>query len=95
MRTIIDTAREMDLELSDRAAWEIGAAARDLYEATYGSPPPKALRPKTNGGGSHCFAIYPDEFQPHIRRLIYAVCTRRAAQRDLFRSEGQDDDAER
>ena len=82
--TIIDVAKALNVDLSSREAWEVGAAVRDAYEVACGHPPLKILRRKTNGGGSHCFAIYPISFRPHIERAILAVPRARAAQPDMF-----------
>lgn len=82
--TIIDVAKDLDVDLSSREAWEVGAAVRDAYEAAFGKPPIKVLRPKTNGQGSHCFAIYPHSFRHQVERAILAVPRARAAQPDMF-----------
>jgi len=85
--TVIDVAKDLGVDLSSREAWELGALIRDLYERLHGQLPPKALRPKTNGEGSHCFAIYPAEFRPKIEQAILAIPRTRAAQQDLFSAE--------
>jgi len=85
MITVLDVAREIGMKPSSQEAWEIGAAVRDAYEKAVGSLPIKALRQKTNGEGSHCFAVYPEEFRPMIEAAIHRLCADRDAQIDLFR----------
>ena len=51
-----------------------------MYERTYGAAPPKALRDKTNAGGTHCFAVYPEEMRPMIVRVIRTMQTETARQ---------------
>jgi hypothetical protein len=48
------------------------------------APPPKALRPKTSGSGSHCFAVYPPEMVPLIERIIGEHKAAAARQGSLF-----------
>jgi hypothetical protein len=88
MFTIIQECRRQGYEPTPRVAWELGAAVRDGYVIVYGSPPIKALRGKTHGTGSHCFALYPDEFRPIaaeiIRALLVADRAAALAQPSLF-----------
>jgi len=82
--TIIDVMRDLGIECEPRVAWSIGARVRDLYETMTGSAPVKALRSKTNEGGTHCFAIYPEAMRPEIERIISQHLTEAARQGDLF-----------
>jgi hypothetical protein len=68
--TIIDVMRELQVEPTPRLSWEVGAAVRDYYEQFYGCLPEKELRPKTNAGGTHCFAVYPESMKPKIIKII-------------------------
>src|SRR5262245_35404520 len=86
MITIIDVMRSMRLECEPNVAWSIGARVRDLYERKYGHLPVKELRPKTNDGGTHCFAIYPDSMRDEIELIILSHLTQAARQGDLFAS---------
>lgn len=82
--TIIDVAKAMGVELTNEQAWGIGAAVRDAYREQHGELPPKHLRPKTKGVGSHCFAIYPESWVHRIRAAILTVEANREAQQSLF-----------
>ena len=70
MVTVIEVAESMGVELPKKAAWEVGSAVAAAYRSVYGTQPIKDLRPKSNGGGSHCFAIYPAPFVPIIQEAI-------------------------
>lgn len=70
MVTVIEVARSMGIELSKDAAWAIGALMAKRWADTCGEQPEKRLRPKTNGGGSHCFAVYPDSWIEQIKAAI-------------------------
>jgi hypothetical protein len=82
--TVIDVFRDLDLEPIPEDTWAAGNAVRDLYEATTGHLPPKALRPKTNETGSHCFAVYPESWREKIEEIVKLVARRRANQLRLF-----------
>lgn len=82
--TVIDVFHDLDLEPIPEDTWAAGNAARDLYEATTGQLPPKALRPKTNGPGSHCFAVYPESWREELEEIVRLVAKRRANQLRLF-----------
>lgn len=84
MITVIDVARSMGVELDKSAAWSVGAAVRSLYETEYGRSPAKELRTKTNGGGSHCFAVYPQSYRSTIERAIRATGAAKAKQGNLL-----------
>ena len=82
--TVIDVFRDLDLEPIPEDTWAAGNAARDLSEATTGHLPPKALRPKTNESGSHCFAVYPESWREKLEEIVKLVARRRANQLRLF-----------
>lgn len=82
--TVIDVARSMGLELSKEIAWEVGTAVANAYRSVYGSQPMKVLRRKTNGGGTHCFAIYPPSFVPLIQEAISRAGAEKDRQASLF-----------
>lgn len=42
--------------------WAAGDRLQAAYAKVHGDQPDKELRRKTRGGGSHCFAAYPDWF---------------------------------
>jgi hypothetical protein len=68
--TVISVFRELGIEPVPAVTWSVGARVRDLYEQRFGREPPKDLRPKTAGGGSHCFAIYPASWRNEIAEII-------------------------
>lgn len=87
--TAIDLIRDLDYAPEPPLTWEVGAAVRDAYRQAHRALPPKALRPKTAGaGGSHCMAVYPDEFrsvaEAVVKRTIDASAAATRAQRRLF-----------
>ena len=54
-------------------AWALGNLMREAWlrdPMSGGELPTKALRTKTNDQGSHCFALYPEEFWPTMDRII-------------------------
>jgi len=86
--TVIDVMRDLGLEPSNGAAWEIGAAVRVAWETENGELPRNELRRKTAGGGSHCLAVYPPGWRPRIEQIVRRFVTTRALQPDLFHHEG-------
>lgn len=69
--TIQQVARSMGLSLPKETAWAIGTAMANAYKQdNNGTVVPKELREKTNGSGSHCFAVYPLSYVPRIRQAI-------------------------
>jgi len=83
MITVIDVMRSMRLECNPAVTWPIGARVRDFYENMSGSLPTKVLRPKTNSGGTHCFAVYPETMRPDIERIIRLFTDESARQGEL------------
>lgn len=81
--TIIDVCREIGVEPEPNMTWSVGARVRDLYEASGGTIR-YALRQKTNGGGSHQFAIYPPSWRERIVREIRRHGAHAARQGSLF-----------
>lgn len=82
--TIPQVARAMSVELQPREAWSIGSEIATLYQRRVGAQPPKDLRPKTSGSGSHCFAVYPPAWEKTIRSVIEAHVADRRQQNTLF-----------
>lgn len=82
--TVPELVRLLGVEASDDLHWSIGNAAQRRFAAAYGRQPPKDNFPKTNGGGSHCFAVYPDDFRPVVEELIREHKTEESRQADLF-----------
>lgn len=93
MWTVIDLLLQMGIAPEAPLSWEIGAIVREAYRAQYGRLPDKRLRVKTCGKGSHCFAVYPDEFLAVAAPLVARVLLVRRpadAQLRLWTSEGYD-----
>ncbi len=84
MVTVIEVAKSMGLELPNELAWQVGTSVASAYRKIYGQQPMKDLRPKTGGGGSHCFAIYPPTFVPVIQDAISRAGAEREKQESLF-----------
>jgi hypothetical protein len=72
-KNVHEIAEEMGVVLTNEQAWAIGAAVQRRWEEHHGTLPVKELRPKKNGPGSHCFAVYPPPYHPLIRDLIRAI----------------------
>jgi hypothetical protein len=81
--TVIDVMRELRVELTSGLSWTVGARVREIWLAETGTLPDKVLRPKTNDGGTHCFAVYPDSWRPRIARVI-GECETEAARQGRF-----------
>lgn len=85
--TVIDLIRAHGCEPEPRVSWPIGTAVREAYRARTGELPVKALRSKTSGPGSHCFAVYPETFRAEatdlVRALLESTAAARAAQGTL------------
>jgi hypothetical protein len=47
-------------------SWAVGSRIAHKFAREFGHQPPKDNAPKTNGAGSHCFAHYPDSYEPAI-----------------------------
>ena len=88
--TVIDVCRSLNVEPDPSLTWPVGNLVRGLYERRYGALPEKDLRLKTNGGGSHCFAIYPEHMRADIERIIRAHAHERRRQGDLFEDNRPD-----
>lgn len=82
--TVIDVCRKIGIEPKPALTWSVGNQVRHIYETRTGELPPKALRQKTGGGGSHCFAVYPAEMAPEIEKIIRQHEVEAARQPDLF-----------
>lgn len=82
--TVIDVCREMGIEPYPELTWAVGGALQAEWNRWFGMQPPKVLRKKTYGPGSHCFAAYPENWRDKIMKAILALETERAKQGDLF-----------
>lgn len=84
MITVVDVIRDMGIEPEPNLTWAVGAAVRDLYEDKNGRLPEKRLRTKTDGHGSHCFAVYPESMRPEIEKIVGLFETNNKRQGTLF-----------
>jgi|TARA_R100001244_G_C5063108_1_gene109368 hypothetical protein len=84
MPTVIDRFRALRVEPNKHVTWSVGDVVMNKYVDEYGRQPPKVLRPKTNAGGSHCFALYPSKWTPIIDRIILAHGVEAQRQGELF-----------
>lgn len=82
--TVLDVFRDLGFEPVPDDTWAVGAAMQKRYSEVVGKQPDKELRPKTGGGGSHCFAVYPASWRPEIERLVRLTASQRAKQGKLF-----------
>ena len=83
--TVIDVMRSMNVEITPDLSWSVGAAVRERWRMTHDDElPKKRLRSKTSGGGSHCFAVYPLEWDKIIREIVNSFTTQKQKQGELF-----------
>lgn len=82
--TIPDVFRLLGYEPVPADTWAAGAAMREAYRGVTGEYPVKALRPKTSGPGSHCFALYPPDWLPKMKEVVKVVASEREKQFSLF-----------
>lgn len=82
--SVMDVFRELKVEPEPKLAWAVGGAVRRIWEERHGSLPEKQLRRKTSGGGSHCFAVYPDSMRAEIVGVIRSHETEAERQTSLF-----------
>lgn len=82
--TVIQVFRFQGLDPTPQQSWAVGSRVAEMYLREFRKEPPKALRPKTHGGGSHCFAIYPDTWAKRIGTVIESVVEAERSQLDFF-----------
>lgn len=68
--TVIDIMRAMGVVPEKHLSWAVGRAVGALYRAEFGRKPDIESRTKTNGGGTHPFAVYPASWKRRIRQVI-------------------------
>lgn len=68
--TVPDVIRQMGLSVEPKVSWSVGSRIAAEWREQYGSDPDIALRPKTNGGGSHHFAVYPRSWVKRIEKVV-------------------------
>ena len=82
--TIVDVFRDLDFEPVPEDTWEAGALMRDLYTEMVDEPPALELRRKTNGPGTHCFAVYPPGWRDKAEDVVRKVASHRLRQMRLI-----------
>jgi hypothetical protein len=82
--TVPQVFAAMGITPDNHQAWSAGARVAAMYVEQFGCQPPKDNRPKTRGGGSHCFAIYPATWERRIRAVITEIVQSERDQLGLF-----------
>lgn len=82
--TIMQVFHAMGITPTRDQSWAVGNRMQRAYANEFGEQPPKDNRPKTNGGGSHCFALYPPGWRARIEEAVRAVVAAERSQTDLF-----------
>jgi hypothetical protein len=85
--SVIDVIRDMGLQTENGLDWAVGAEMARWYRKHTNVPPVKDNRPKTNGGGNHCFALYHESYRSKIESIVRAKQFEAARQPDLFAQE--------
>ena len=84
--TVSDRIKDLGVPASNKFSWEAGSEVRNLWSSETGSLPPKSLRKKSRGGGTHSFAIYPPEWIGVIDKVILRKVDSDERQLRLFSS---------
>ena len=82
--TVMQVFKSLGVNPEPTISWSVGSRMAQLWRDAEGREPTKELRPKTTGGGSHCFAIYPFDWRPAIERVIRETTDIAKSQGDLF-----------
>jgi hypothetical protein len=85
MITVVQVMLDIGIEPTNELCWPVGNEVRDVWVLENGRPPFKELRQKTNGHGSHCFAVYPADWYFRIRAIILRHNAEAQRQGDLFK----------
>jgi len=78
--SIHSVSRDLQVELSNEQAWEVGKQMAAAWVRIMKRPPVKDLRTKKAGAGSHCFALYPPSWQPMFEAAIRVIQAQAARQ---------------
>ena len=70
MITVMQVFDAMNIKPDRRLSWSVGSIVANKFRDIHGHQPPKDNRPKTSGGGSHCFALYHRDWIPYITDVI-------------------------
>jgi hypothetical protein len=82
--TVIQVFELMGVLPTKEKTWAVGNRMQHIYALEHGTQPPKDNRPKTSGGGSHCFALYPKRYLPIIKEEIRKAQAIASGQMGMF-----------
>lgn len=82
--TVPQVCKNLGIHPDKKLMWSVGLIMQARYANIFGKQPPKDLRPKTNGGGVHCFALYPSDWYQEIADEIIGQEHIRLNQIELF-----------
>lgn len=82
--TTIQVFKSMGIHPTPKQSWSVGLRVVNMWIKEHGEQPPKENRPKTNGPGVHCFALYPANWQKRIEQVIKDQIEFERKQGDLF-----------
>lgn len=82
--TVMQVFAAMGINPNPSVSWSVGSQVATMYANQYGEQPPKDNRPKTNGQGSHCFALYPYSWREKIEEVIAMTQAADDSQLGLF-----------
>ena len=82
--TVMQVFASLGLTPTNNQSWAVGLRVQAEYSKEFLEQPPKDNRPKTDGKGSHCFALDPRTWQPRIEAHIQAVMQDDRNQGDMF-----------
>jgi hypothetical protein len=82
--TVVDVFRDLGFEPVPDDTWQAGAMMRDLYTDYVDEPPALELRSKTNGHGTHCFAVYPPGWREKAEEVVRKVASHQIRQMRLI-----------
>jgi hypothetical protein len=87
LSTVMSVCRWMNREPTPDLCVTVWNRVAHRYKAATGIDPERPLQPKTQGGGTHCMASYPEWFVPQIMEEIEAYGAE-AAKQGAFELEG-------
>ncbi len=82
--TVVEVIIDMGIEPTNELDWKVGDLMQVFWVKHTGHPPVKDNRKKTNGTGSRCFALYPEEWRGKIESLVRLCKMEKARQPGLF-----------
>lgn len=82
--TTVDVIRAMGIVPDKWLTWRVGGLMAHWYARHCRYQPHKDNGPKTNSGGSHCFAHYPLDMVPQIESFVRMCKFERERQGELF-----------